>query len=211
MEEPFNHIVYSKNVIEFVTVANEYCSFIENFQDESKEEYLTKMQKIIPLLYLKASLIPPLESLLEEVNEKFVTEADWFRMHDRIKALLGLANEYMEVFDDRIENEDNHTIASLAENFADIYQDMKNFLMLYRLGTTEIMNDALWECMQNFEQFWGQKAVNSLRAIHHIIYNPELFENKDDQNEDSDQDHIDTSNWFITQRQKDARDDNEFV
>ena len=28
-KEPFSEVVYSKNVIEFATVANEYCSFIE--------------------------------------------------------------------------------------------------------------------------------------------------------------------------------------
>ena len=32
------------------------------------------------------------------------------------------------------------------------------------------MNDALWECRTNFEQYWGQRLVNGLRAIHNLVY-----------------------------------------
>ena len=65
---------------------------------------------------------------------------------------------------------ENPVSASLAENFADIYQDLKNFIMLYSIGTNDIMNDALWECKMNFEQYWGQQLVNGLRALHMICY-----------------------------------------
>jgi hypothetical protein len=61
------NIVYSKNVVEFVTVANEFCATIEKVNNFSAPENLQKLQKILPLLYLKASLLPRMEKLLDEV------------------------------------------------------------------------------------------------------------------------------------------------
>ena len=69
-------IVYSHQVLEFVTVANEYCSFVEKTAHFTKKDYVTKFQKLLPLLYLKASLIPDIESDEELMTEKIVSEAD---------------------------------------------------------------------------------------------------------------------------------------
>ena len=60
--------------------------------------------------------------------------------------------------------------SSISENIADIYQDLKDFILSYRIGTLEVMNDALGECRNNFEQYWGQRLVNGLRAIHNLVY-----------------------------------------
>lgn len=38
--------VYSKKVIEMLTVANEYCLFLENVNDKTKEDVLDYLQKI---------------------------------------------------------------------------------------------------------------------------------------------------------------------
>ena len=51
--------IYSKNIIEFVTVSAEYCAFIERVPELEKEEFLDKIIKILPLLYLKATLLTP--------------------------------------------------------------------------------------------------------------------------------------------------------
>jgi len=65
------------------------------------------------------------------------------------------------------------------------------------------MNDAVWECKQNFENYWGQKLVNSLRAIHRFIYSGEEI-GKAEIKENIDEER-DTSGWFISKRQKDLR------
>jgi len=91
---------------------------------------------------------------------------------------------------------------------ADIYQDLKDFLLLYQTGTKEVMNDALWECKMNFENIWGQKLVNSIRAIHKFIYSgeePGPVENE----EKADDEKRNTSEWFISKRQKEFRGDGE--
>ena len=99
-------------------------------------------------------------------------------------------------------------VGSLAENMADIYQDMKDFLLLYQTGTNEVMNDAVWACRMNFENFWGQKLVNSMRAIHKFLYSGEEI-GKVEKPEEGEDEHRNTEDWFITRRQKDLRGENE--
>lgn len=161
-------ITTSPAIIEFVTVAMEYCATLEQVNQQKKDDFVLKMQKLLPLLYLKGALLPKVTSEVSEVLHSYVSEDDWNALFFALKKKLGKDNEYLEVFDRRIEDSDNHVVASLAENFSDIYQDLKNFLTNYSLGTEEIMQESLWELNESFGDFWGQYAVNALRAIHKI-------------------------------------------
>ena len=75
---------------------------------------------------------------------------------------------YQEIFDQKMN--DASFDGSIAENITDIYQDLKDFLLAYRIGTVDVMKAALLECQTNFEQYWGQRLVNGLRAIHNLVY-----------------------------------------
>jgi len=194
---------YSRNVIEFVAVANEFCKYAEHAKELKGDELLRILQRILPLMYLKASLLPKLEPFFEEGNEKFVTESDWTIIRGNLREKFGTADDYMEVFDEKAKETEGALVASISENMADIYQDIKDFLLLYQTGTSEVMNDAIWECRQNFEDFWGQKLVNSMRAIHSYIYSGEEIGKVEQEEPDNDQQ--DRSDWFISRRQKEFR------
>jgi hypothetical protein len=198
---------YSRNVVEFVAVANEFCKYAEHASKLKGDELLKILQRILPLLYLKASLLPQLEPFFEDGNEKFVTETDWTIINETLKEKFGTANDYLEVFDEKITLSERPLVSSISEDMTDIYQDMKDFLLLYQTGTDEVMNDAIWECRMNFENFWGQKLLNSMRAIHKFIYSGEEI-GKVEEESDNDQNR-NTSDWFITRRQKDLREDGE--
>jgi len=200
--------VYSRHVVEFVAVANEYCRYAEHASELKGEELLKILQRLLPLLYLKATFLPELTPVFEDGNEKFVTEPDWYRIHDAFKTMFGTANDYLEVFDERINETEGPVVSSLAENMADIYQDIKDFLLLYQTGTIEVMNDALWECRLNFENYWGQKLVNALRAIHKFICSDEeIGEIREGKNENDEKRN--KSDWFISRRQKEFREEDE--
>ena len=92
--------VYSRNVIEFVAVANEFCKYAEQASRLKGDELLKILQRILPLMYIKASLLPTLEPFFEDGNEKFVTESDWFSVRDLLRQRFGTADDYLEVFDD---------------------------------------------------------------------------------------------------------------
>jgi Domain of unknown function (DUF5063) len=195
--------VFSRNVVEFTAAANEFCKYAEHSAEMKGDELLGILQRILPFLYLKASLLPSLEPYFEDGNEKFVTESDWTAIHDILKDKFGTADDYLEVFDEKLNESEGPVVSSISENMADIYQDLKDFLLLYQTGTAEVMNDAVWECRLNFENYWGQKLTNSLRAIHRFIYSGEEI-GKVEENDNTDMER-DTSGWFISQRQKDLK------
>lgn len=206
MEEAFEHIVYSKNVIEFVTVAKEFCTILESTENYNRQEFVTVTTRIIPLLYLKSSVLPKVESELDEVIEKTVDEMTYARIQDIITTKLGRFNDYLEVFTDDMERSDSPVISFIAEDLADIYQDIKDFISAYRLGVTEIMNDALAEVVNNFELYWGQKLVNTLRALHAILYGEESLE--EEEGEATYQDNQHKENWY-NRMQQDWADEND--
>jgi len=200
--------VYSRNVVEFVAVANEFCKYAEHASEIKGDEMLRILQRILPLMYLKASLLPSLEPFFEDGNEKFVKESDWNRVHDSFRKQFGTADDYPDVFNEKFDETGAPQLSSLSEDMADIYQDMKNFLLLYQTGTKEVMNDAAWECRMNFESYWGQKLVNSQRAIHKFIYSGEEIESIDEK-EIRDDERRNTKDWFISKRQSEFREDGE--
>ena len=177
-EEGLNSIAYSKNVIEFITVANEFCSFLERSEDLETVDFLSRLQKILPLLYLKASLLPEFEFEAEDDLEKFVTEVDYSMIQQKILQHTGANDDYQEVFISGMQFSESALTASISENVADIYQDMKDLVMSFRMLNDEVMEQAVWECKNNFSQYWGQSLVNCLRAVHNLIYSEN---NRDDQ------------------------------
>lgn len=156
-------------------------------------------------------MLPHIESTFDDSNEKFVDEYEYNQIFETLRKKLGQYDAYQEVFDPLMQESEEPVSASLAEDFSDIFQDLKDFLLLYRISTNEVMNDALWECQQNFEEYWGQKLTNAMRALHNLRYgNYNLEEHApehDDNDNDTDYNDIDTNSWFISRRQEDFRNE----
>ena len=170
IEEGLNNLVYSKNVIELITVANEFCSFLEHSEDKETSDFLGRLQKLLPLLYLKASLLPEFEMEADDELEKYVNDLDYNLIQQKVLHHTGAGDDYQEVFLSGMQFSESALTASIAENVADIYQDMKDLVMSFRTLDEEVMALALSESQNNFAHLWGQKLVNSLRAIHNLIY-----------------------------------------
>jgi hypothetical protein len=167
--EKEDKVIYSRQVVEFAASANEYCKYLESTQEIGGIEILKVMQRLLPFIYLRGSLLPLLEPVLEEPNEKTVTEFDWTRMHDNLLSKLG-DNDPFPVIVSLGDPADGLYTGSISENLSDIYQDLKDFIVSYKSGKEEVMNDAVWEVLMNFEEFWGKKLLTVLTAIHTVLY-----------------------------------------
>lgn len=171
MADQLKEIVYSRDSIEFVTVAVQFCAYLEGFDDTVTESELTdKLTKILPLLYLKASLIPETDTVNEDDPEISVTEGDYNYITSKLNNVFGADDTYLEVFLQDMKYSETPISANISEDLADIYQDLKNFVTIFERGITENMNDALYVCTENFKTYWGQKLVNALRALHSLKY-----------------------------------------
>ena len=62
--EKESQTIFDKNVIEFVTVAAEFCAFLERAERMKRSTFVDTSLKILPLLYLKASMLPKCETCL---------------------------------------------------------------------------------------------------------------------------------------------------
>ena len=169
--EQTSQVIFDKNSIEFVTVAAEYCSFIERSRGADKKTFVDTALKILPLLYLKASLIPECELIGEGDLEVFVTEDDYEYVRRVVSHVMGAQDDYLEVFHPDMAYSDTPIKKTISEDLADIYQDLKDFISVFQLGLNATMNDSLCVCKEHFAEFWGQRLVNTMRALHDVKYN----------------------------------------
>ena len=169
--EQTSQVIFDKNSIEFVTVAAEYCSFIERSRGADKKSFVDTALKILPLLYLKASLIPECEQIGEGDLEVFVTEDDYEYVRLVVANVMGAQDDYLEVFHPDMAYSDTPIKKTISEDLADIYQDLKDFIGVFQLGMNVTMNDSLCVCKEHFAEFWGQRLVNTMRALHDVKYN----------------------------------------
>ena len=170
MEENNSQVIFDKNAVEFVTVAAEFCGFMERVSDMKRRDFVDKSLKLLPLLYLKASLLPACERMEESDPETFVTETDYEVVRSSVASLLGEYDDFLEVFLDDMAYSDTPIHQNISECLADIYQLLKDFICVFQLGLEQTMNDSLAICRELFAEFWGQRLVNVMRALHDVKY-----------------------------------------
>ena len=171
--EKESQTIFDKNVIEFVTVAAEFCAFLESAERMKRSTFVDTSLKILPLLYLKASMLPKCETIGDEALETYVTEEIYEILRINLSGLMADKDDYLDVFVQDMVYSDQPIKKSISEDLADIYQDIKDFIFVFQLGLNETMNDSLAICQENFGTLWGQKLVNTLRALHDVKYNQE--------------------------------------
>jgi len=172
--EPENSI----NVLEFLRVAHEYCLFTEKATEKNKEQIGEFFLKIGPLLYLKGKLLPEMDPEYPETTERFVTEEEWQDIFNVHRAAFTNDDEYYHVNYEEF-NEYEAVKASLSENFTDIYQDLKDFVLLYQKNSQAARQNAVHDCKALFESRWGHKILSNMRYIHYL-QNKSLLQADDD-------------------------------
>lgn len=174
--EKENNPLYKRNTLEFVTVALEFCTFAETTRQMELLDFVDKATKLLPLLYLKAALLPEVEPEEESEPEWTVTEEMYEGVRNQIADLLGERDTYLETFHPDMPYSDAPIAAFISENLADVYQDTGNFVALFRGGNEEVMREAIAVCRANFRSYWGQQVLNALKALHAVRYGEENLE-----------------------------------
>ncbi|RUA26634.1 MAG: hypothetical protein DSY76_05815 [Bacteroidetes bacterium] len=168
MEENINKIK-STIVLEMIRIAHEYNTFTEDLKNKKVEDIINFYQKVLPLMYLKASLLPDVEVSDESANERYVTEEHWEEVFMNLKTKFGKADEYWELDD----NSDSAKV-SLAEKLADCYQDTKDFVVLFQKNKMAAKENAVFEIKRLLKVHWGPRALSALKQLHTILYQEEI-------------------------------------
>ncbi len=169
MTEMQDDITMGKNALEMLLVANEFCFFMDSLEEKPKTSILEFVHRILPLMYTKGSLIPDVAVEYPEANMRFVTEEQWENVFNILREKFAGDDEF-RIIDPLYINETEPLKASLSENLSDIYQDMKDFILLYQKNTMAARQNALSDCKMLFASHWGYRIGNIMARLHHLIY-----------------------------------------
>ena len=153
----------------------------------SRDTFVDTSLKILPLLYLKAAMLPETEIIGDEAPESYVTEETYEVLRINLAGILAEKDDYLDVFIQDMVYSDQPIKKNISEDLADIYQAIKDFIFVFQLGLNETMNDSLAICQEQFKEYWGQTLVNTLRALHDVKYR----QSEEDEPEDDDCDDDD--------------------
>jgi len=123
----YEQIIYSNEVMTFTTLAAEYCKLINNIATLSQHDFVNKSLRLLALLYVKTLSLPTTEPVDADMIEKSVTQEEWDEVHNAVARKLGRFDQYTETLDPLAGDD---AMTSLSEGFADIYQDLKDYIML---------------------------------------------------------------------------------
>lgn len=151
---------------DLLLVSNQYCTFIEKIHLFEYQDALDYLIKIIPLLYIKGILIPYLEVEDNAAYERFLREEDYEINYLQIKDKFEKIN-YFEAYDSL--NNQLQTY-DLAELITDIYQDIKDFILLYQKNTFSAQENAIWSVRKNFYERWGKHISCMIPYLHQILF-----------------------------------------
>ena len=166
MENP----IYARETLEFVAAAAEFCALLEQCGQRTEKELLDKLLKLLPLLYMKVQFLPDVETEGAFVPDGQVTEEDYDFVRSAVYGLLHEHDEYeMLVWDEDMQTEESRW-CSVSEGLADVYQALRNFVAVYQQRLEPCMMDAIWQLRDNFELYWGQTLLDSLRQLHRIRF-----------------------------------------
>ena len=124
-------------------------------------------------------MLPKCEVIGDEAPETYVTEEMYEVLRINLADIMAEKDDYLEVFLPDMAYSDQPIKKNISEDLADIYQDIRDFIFVFQLGLNETMNDSLAICQENFGLLWGQKLVNTLRALHDVKYNQESEEEEE--------------------------------
>ena len=110
--------LYSQTVLDFVRVSTEYCRQMEQTDGTSREDFVGIMLRLLPMLYLKASLLEDMEA--EGFAEHRVTEQDYDYVRSRVAALMGEADTFLEVHTENFRYSDTRVFQTVSENLVDM-------------------------------------------------------------------------------------------
>ena len=89
--------ILTPQTLDLIRVSTEFCKYIEQCANTEKEEFCRVMLGLLPLLYLKAHLVPDVPEM-PGWNEEAVTEDDYNFVRQSVAKVLGEDDDYLDVF-----------------------------------------------------------------------------------------------------------------
>jgi len=165
---PQYNYVYSSEMVSFVTASNGLCQLLEQPQVEEGKSFIRSSVQSLSDIYASFVKLGETAPLYESAMEPSVTEEDWAAVYQKILNVLGPYNDYLRPAEEDEFDRSEMVRHTISEDMADLYQELKDFTVIYSRGLEELMNDAAWELGERFTEHWGKKLLRSLLALHDL-------------------------------------------
>ena len=174
-------VFLDKGTMEFLTVASEYCAFVEKARKLTRADFVAKLQKITALVYLKMTLLKddPDSDMMDGEPEAFISEYDYEHIRSIVSARLGSLDRYIDIMQPAIAAVETEQM-EVSQCVADVYHNLKNFVENFRTGSEDAAQASRAELIADFRDTWGPRALALLAALHTFVYNPDIDDEDDD-------------------------------
>lgn len=171
-------------VLEFATVAVPFCSLLQDIKDSDKKSVIERLLKILPLLYVKGSLLPTNGEATEEDDEDIflseaVSEGEYAVIQHALEDFFGSDDLFLEVMSEDMQYSDIPLTAHISEFLADIYQPVGNLVALLRDENYTALPLAIAHTRTLFAEYWGDRLLAVLRALHKIAFAAKVDEEQE--------------------------------
>ena len=168
----------SQQTKEFVKLCRKYFGYIEKMPDKNISDFWHMQLQLLPKIYTGLFQLPHIKARYSSEVEKFVTEDEYNRTFISLITYIGELDKFTDFSDLGHPGTVKVIEASLSEILTDIYQELKDFVLLYETGTIENMNDAIADCLYTFGRYWGIKMLSATRIIHVNLYQHRYADSK---------------------------------
>ena len=162
----------SPNQLAFLALANEYCQAVESCGESNKDEFVDRMLRLLPRIYMSATDLA--EPMLQDEDAYIPSalEEDYYdSVRRNMEMLFGEDDTFLEVFESDMKFSDTPIAASISEELADIFQVLFNLTENVKDAPVEVVLLSLDAVKEDFISYWSQTLCNVLRAINAIKYN----------------------------------------
>ncbi|MBC8086993.1 MAG: DUF5063 domain-containing protein [Phycisphaerae bacterium] len=149
----------------FRTAVRAYCAHVESRQSISPAVWLPRVHVLLVELYAAGLQLPSIEPGSENANPEYESQGDWQRLFDDFGQAFGRWNAYRLVFDPYDTEETEALYGSLADDFAEIFGDVRRGELHENERGDAFPNDVMWEWRFAFESHWSRHATSALNAL----------------------------------------------
>lgn len=167
-------------LIDFATVAVEFASMLEHANSYEPADFIDRCCKVLPLLYLKTTVLNSADyDPDEDYIEEYINEASYSRVQVSVENMLAANDSFLSSSNPEMPYSDTPLQTSIAECLADVYQQVGNLLGVLKAENELAIAPATGRCQYYFAEYWGERLLAALTALHNLRYGEAYLKLKD--------------------------------
>jgi hypothetical protein len=163
----------------FAAVAEEYCAFIDALADGRPPSLYTRLEAL--LARLGTAILPVEKDMPDKERRKFETMGMTHEEHVKVAMAIAavvqeqaaaIAAEHQELRTADQTGDDYCQVRAemLWDDLAGVYRELRDGLVLWRLGTPDAQAEASWEWRYGYEIHWGDHLFRAMTTVHEARY-----------------------------------------